>query len=386
MQNTRPVRKKPAVPRRDSKIVKRTKRPSRKPLRSWTNEQRAHQAALIRARRPWIASTGPKTAAGKAVSSQNALRHGGRNAEMMRIRAFLRLQRRFLAMVRDTIRLEKASRNILHKNKNCNKVPRLENNGNDGCEDVMSPGRISAIAAAAFGMALLKAAPLAAKEWDVGACESVEQTIARMKDMGREILFMGTDVKGNDLTIYAQVPESAADPDPVDWEAYITNPASEELPQTSCSVLYGTDWKDEKGKPAELPYPDQDSVAAEQQLYRTGVVDWALVNQSRAVERLIGGECLIASDEEFGVVPARPDGALLQWTGVYETADSTLNYKLYTLPDYSWVLAAVTVYGPAMIEHPLVPSPATAELCGRSGGSDGHYLPQYGEFSPGLPL
>lgn len=251
----------------------------------------------------------------------------------------------------------------------------------------MPSGKISAIAAAAFGAVLAQAGPGSAKEWDVGTCESVERTSARMQEMGRDVLFMGADVQGNELTIYAQVPESPGDPAPMDWELYIVNPLKEGLPQTSCLALYGTDWKDEKGSPAELPYPDPDSVAAEQQPYRTSVVDWALVNQARTMERLINGECLTASDEEFGVIPASPEGALLQWTGVYETADGNLNYKLYTLPDSSWVLAGVTVYGPPMIEHPQVPASAkTAELCGLTGGPHGNYLPQYGEYSPGLPL
>jgi len=38
----------------------------------WTPERRAKQAVLLRRTRPWEKSTGPKTAEGKAVSSQNA--------------------------------------------------------------------------------------------------------------------------------------------------------------------------------------------------------------------------------------------------------------------------------------------------------------------------
>lgn len=40
--------------------------------RAWTAERRARQAEIIRATRPWLHSTGPKTEAGKAASSQNA--------------------------------------------------------------------------------------------------------------------------------------------------------------------------------------------------------------------------------------------------------------------------------------------------------------------------
>lgn len=40
--------------------------------RTWTPEQKAKQAALIRAWKPWQKSTGPRTAAGKAAASGNA--------------------------------------------------------------------------------------------------------------------------------------------------------------------------------------------------------------------------------------------------------------------------------------------------------------------------
>lgn len=42
----------------------------------WTEEERLQQAAIIRARAPWERSTGPKTAAGKAIVSQNSVKHG----------------------------------------------------------------------------------------------------------------------------------------------------------------------------------------------------------------------------------------------------------------------------------------------------------------------
>ena len=37
----------------------------------WTPERRARQAELIRTWKPWTRSTGPRTAEGMAVSSQN---------------------------------------------------------------------------------------------------------------------------------------------------------------------------------------------------------------------------------------------------------------------------------------------------------------------------
>lgn len=39
--------------------------------RTWTPEQKAKQAALIRAWKPWKQSTGPRTSEGKAASSKN---------------------------------------------------------------------------------------------------------------------------------------------------------------------------------------------------------------------------------------------------------------------------------------------------------------------------
>jgi hypothetical protein len=40
---------------------------------AWTRERRARQAEIIRCTKPWLRSTGPRTAAGKAKSSQNAM-------------------------------------------------------------------------------------------------------------------------------------------------------------------------------------------------------------------------------------------------------------------------------------------------------------------------
>ncbi len=43
--------------------------------KGWTEERRAHQAALAHAQQPWSHATGPKTAAGKAVCAGNATKH-----------------------------------------------------------------------------------------------------------------------------------------------------------------------------------------------------------------------------------------------------------------------------------------------------------------------
>ena len=42
----------------------------------WTPERRAQQAARIREQKPWLQSTGPKSATGKATVSRNAFKGG----------------------------------------------------------------------------------------------------------------------------------------------------------------------------------------------------------------------------------------------------------------------------------------------------------------------
>ncbi|GAA4417817.1 hypothetical protein GCM10023090_01960 [Acidovorax lacteus] len=44
--------------------------------KGWTPERRAQQAARIREQQPWLKSTGPKSAAGKATVSRNAFKGG----------------------------------------------------------------------------------------------------------------------------------------------------------------------------------------------------------------------------------------------------------------------------------------------------------------------
>ncbi len=51
-------------------------------MRRWTVEQRLKQSQIIREKKPWLYSTGPKTAVGKAISSKNSYKHGMRCAEI----------------------------------------------------------------------------------------------------------------------------------------------------------------------------------------------------------------------------------------------------------------------------------------------------------------
>ncbi len=70
-----------------------------KPLRRgrvWTAEQKAAQAAKIRAWQPWARSTGPKTDGGKARASYNAYKHGGCTAVSRSLNETLRAQARFM--------------------------------------------------------------------------------------------------------------------------------------------------------------------------------------------------------------------------------------------------------------------------------------------------
>jgi len=64
--------------------------------RNWTPEERAKHAAAMRKWKPWEKSTGPKTEAGKAASSQNALTRGLHTAELKRLRKLLALQKKRL--------------------------------------------------------------------------------------------------------------------------------------------------------------------------------------------------------------------------------------------------------------------------------------------------
>ena len=81
--------------------------PRRSALRAkagWTPERRAHQAALIHRWQPWLRSTGPKTAAGKARVARNPLRHGQRGRawilQAKRIRRAIRLCAQTVLLVR----------------------------------------------------------------------------------------------------------------------------------------------------------------------------------------------------------------------------------------------------------------------------------------------
>jgi hypothetical protein len=65
------------------------------PAKGWTPERRAAQAARIRATRPWLKATGPRTKAGKKRASCNALKHGNRRAAYIEMKKAVKLNRAF---------------------------------------------------------------------------------------------------------------------------------------------------------------------------------------------------------------------------------------------------------------------------------------------------
>ena len=70
---------------------------------AWTPERRARQAEIIQRIRPWEHSTGPRTEAGKRISSQNARITSLSAMRPLRavryaLRGFAVLQRRFLGL------------------------------------------------------------------------------------------------------------------------------------------------------------------------------------------------------------------------------------------------------------------------------------------------
>jgi hypothetical protein len=85
--------------------------PSTAPRRrnGWTAERRARQSAAIRRWCPWNRSTGPRTKAGKTVSSLNACRHGGRSAGIRAFKAVIALARSMRLAILRYSRLQQAA-------------------------------------------------------------------------------------------------------------------------------------------------------------------------------------------------------------------------------------------------------------------------------------
>jgi hypothetical protein len=73
--------------------------------RGWPPKRRRKQAFRIRRQKPWRLSTGPKTAAGKKITSQNAMKHGYRSVHYHEVCRLLRTQRLFIRAVRQCFSL-----------------------------------------------------------------------------------------------------------------------------------------------------------------------------------------------------------------------------------------------------------------------------------------
>lgn len=56
----------------------------------WTDERRAKQAGAIRRWQPWNRATGPRTAEGKAISSQNASKPNSVRQQLLAMRVELK--------------------------------------------------------------------------------------------------------------------------------------------------------------------------------------------------------------------------------------------------------------------------------------------------------
>lgn len=65
--------------------------------KSWTPARRKKQAEIMRQRKAWNKSTGPKTDEGKAISAANAHKHGMRSAAIQALTRALADQRRAVA-------------------------------------------------------------------------------------------------------------------------------------------------------------------------------------------------------------------------------------------------------------------------------------------------
>ena len=70
-------------------------------MRTWTPEERARQSALTRQQKPWLKSTGPRTAEGKLSSSTNSTTHGMTSRAAKEFKRALLQHREFLKLIRN---------------------------------------------------------------------------------------------------------------------------------------------------------------------------------------------------------------------------------------------------------------------------------------------
>jgi len=58
-------------------------------MNGWSAERKKKASIQIHRWKPWLSSLGPRSAEGKAKVSKNALKHGARSAETLRVRRVL---------------------------------------------------------------------------------------------------------------------------------------------------------------------------------------------------------------------------------------------------------------------------------------------------------
>ena len=80
--------------------------------KGWTEERRRAQAERCRVNKPWTKSTGPRTAEGKARSSMNAFKNGGKTGRIKMTRELLALNRAFLRTYKTLVQNELNKRQL----------------------------------------------------------------------------------------------------------------------------------------------------------------------------------------------------------------------------------------------------------------------------------
>lgn len=104
----------------------------------WSPERRARQSAMMHANQIWLKSTGPKTKAGKARSSQNALKPWLKNNPDRVMNKALRAQTHYLTEIKRFIALKKIYwKNELLKREIRNRKRRLQKLGRKVTFDLM---------------------------------------------------------------------------------------------------------------------------------------------------------------------------------------------------------------------------------------------------------
>ncbi len=78
--------------KRQSQLIHRWKPWERTKFRKtngWSEQRRSRHREMINRWKPWEKSTGPRTAQGKTVVSQNALKHGARSVGVRKVDAII---------------------------------------------------------------------------------------------------------------------------------------------------------------------------------------------------------------------------------------------------------------------------------------------------------